>query len=394
MSISPPLNQHFQILLSGIDSLNLAVDIEWRSQNFFELLDKSKNIAKEADADCPLFASTDENISFLVRGHGAKGYSWLIYGKEYALKIGNWQSPSSRPSVMIEVRSETLWRLSPSAAYQRILCFLESQGAKIVTVKPSRVDLCLDLLMPEELWTMELLKTAVSRSSFRAPYLEHQKLTGIQFGKGDVSARLYDKALEIRQKSNKIWFYDLWKILEVPEGFRAIRVEFQLRRAILKTLGLDTISATFPTLENVWAYCSQQWLSFKDHPEREHHRRPVSSWWESVQNSFLGIEEPQPLIRAKAINAEKIRLARQAYGLIVSLIALDLDKPPKHISSHDFIEALFNNAILAGKTGQELVHDVVERVLKFYRGKDKQQAAIRLREQNGFPCNLPKEDEP
>ena len=85
MSISPPLNQHFQILLSGIDSLNLAVDIEWRSQNFFELLDKSKNIAKEADADCPLFASTDENISFLVRGHGAKGYSWLIYGKEYAL---------------------------------------------------------------------------------------------------------------------------------------------------------------------------------------------------------------------------------------------------------------------------------------------------------------------
>jgi hypothetical protein len=181
----------------------------------------------------------------MVCPHGSKGYAWLAHGKEYALKVGDWKTPGSRPSVMVEIRSETLWRFSPPDAYKRILSFLEIQGARIITVKPSRLDLCLDLLLPVEIWTLGLLETAVSRAAYRSPFFDRQNLTGIQFGKGDISARLYDKALEIKQKSNKVWFYDLWKLNAVPEGFRAIRVEFQLRRGILKTLGLDTLDSTW-----------------------------------------------------------------------------------------------------------------------------------------------------
>lgn len=394
MSISPPLNQHFQILLSGIDSLNLAVDVEWTTPDFFSLLDKSKTVAKEYGTDCPLFPTTDQDVSFMVCPHGSKGYTWLAHGKEYALKVGDWKTPGTRPSVMVEIRSETLWRFSPSDAYKRILSFLENQGARIITVKPSRLDLCLDLLLPVEIWTLGLLETAVSRSAFRSPYFDRQNLTGIQFGKGDISARLYDKALEIKQKSNKVWFYDLWKLNAVPEGFRAIRVEFQLRRGILKTLGLDTLDSTFPTLEHIWAYCSQNWLAFKDYPERETNRRPVSSWWEAVQNSFLGIEQPAPLIRAKAIAADRNRIAKQAYGYFTTLFAFRVDAPPSLVNGPDLLDEFVRSTILAGKNPTDIADEIAGKVLKLYRSRDKQKEARQLREQNGFPCNLPKEDEP
>ena len=394
VSISPPSNIPCKYLLSGIDSLSLAIDVQWQNSDFFTLLDKAKAIAKECETECPLFFDTDQDFSFMVSSHGSKGYAWLLQGKEYALKIGDWLTPGNRPSVMVEIRSETLWRYSPSVAVQRILIFLENQAAKIIVVKPSRLDLCLDLLLPVETWTLNLLDTAVTRSAHRAPFFKHQNLTGIQFGKGDISARLYDKALEINQKSKKFWFYDLWKIDSVPDGFRAIRVEFQLRRGVLKTLGLDTLDAAFPTLENIWAYCSQKWLAFHNHPERQYHHRPLSPWWQVVQNSFLGIEQPTPLIRAKAISTECHRLARQAYGYFISLLGVRLTSPSNAITSTDLFDEFIQSTILAGKTPKDIVDDVAEKVLKLYRSQDKVKAARQIREQNGFPCNLPKEDEP
>jgi hypothetical protein len=394
MSISPPLNQHFQVLLSGIDSLYLAIDIVWSSPTFLAHLEVIKAQAKETGADQPLFPDTDQGVSFMVRPFGSNGYSWLLIGKEYALRIGDWKTPGSRPSVLVEIRSETLWHYSPTEAYQRILTFLENQGARIITIKPSRIDLCLDLLLPQNMWNFSLLDTAITRAKRDCFHRQLKQPTGIAFGKGDISARIYDKALEIQQQSKKLWFFDLWKLTAVPDGFKVIRVEFQLRRRGLKTLGLDTLDSTFPTLENLWAYCSQTWLSFRDHPEREHHRRPVSAWWQVIQNSFLGIEHPAPLVRAKAIYADKIQLSKQAYGVVTSLFSLDLGSPPKEVHCSDLVEAFFENCILAGKTGQDLIEDVVTKRLKLYRGQDKQKEARQLREQNGFPCNLPKEDEP
>ena len=330
----------------------------------------------------------------MVRSHGSSGYTWLIHGKEYALSIGNWLAPKSRPSIKLEIRSETLWRYTPNDAFQRMMTFLENQGAKVVAVKPSRIDLCMDILLPVDLWNLGLIDTAVTRSVTRSVFFERQALTGFQFGKGDMAARLYDKVLEIQSKSKKFWFYDLWKLDAIPEGFKVIRVEFQMRRGVLKDLGLDTLAATFPTLENAWAYASQKWLTFQDHPERQYHHRPISAWWETVQNSFLGIEQPSPLIRAKAIAIDQDRLARQGYGFFTSLLATRLDSPCAKVSGDDLLDEFFRSTILAGKTAKDIPDDVAEKVMRFYRSLDKQKAARQLRKEMGFPCNLPKEDEP
>lgn len=75
VSISPPSNIPCKYLLSGIDSLSLAIDVQWQNSDFFTLLDKAKAIAKECETECPLFFNTNQDISFMVSSHGSKGYA-------------------------------------------------------------------------------------------------------------------------------------------------------------------------------------------------------------------------------------------------------------------------------------------------------------------------------
>ena len=65
------------------------------------------------------------------------------------------------------------------------------------------------------------------------------KLQTIEIGtrKSQIMARLYDKPLEIRERSNKDWMFDVWKLNTVPEGTRIIRCEYQLKREAIKDLG-------------------------------------------------------------------------------------------------------------------------------------------------------------
>ena len=61
---------------------------------------------------------------------------------------------------MAEIRSETLWHLGAKSAVEMIILLLLSQGGTKITLKPSRADLCVDVLLVEKFWNMELLKYA------------------------------------------------------------------------------------------------------------------------------------------------------------------------------------------------------------------------------------------
>jgi hypothetical protein len=58
-------------------------------------------------------------------------------------------------------------------------------------------------------------------------------------------ARLYDKVIEIETKSKKTWMYGIWKMEGPPKNGRVIRVEFQLRREVLRQLAIDTVWQLF-----------------------------------------------------------------------------------------------------------------------------------------------------
>jgi hypothetical protein len=274
---------------------------------------------------------------------------------------------------MIAVRSETLWRLGPEEAVKIALSLIIANGGHIFQAKLSRIDLCIDFLMPEERWSYELMEYAVTRAADTAPYFHHKILTGIRIGKGYISARLYDKPLEIQQQSKKVWMYDVWEIEEIPHGKKIIRIEFQLRRAILKELGLKNAEDLFQKIDRAWAYCTKDWLKFQDRPGLHHTQRKTFEWYEEIQDGFNGVQGAEPLIREKAVSMDKKRLMQQANGLIIALHAIDQEEKKAAIDEPVKIEDILDSYNAELKKHRPSPADIQEKVTrkrsKYHREK-------------------------
>ncbi|MHB8828757.1 MAG: hypothetical protein ACYC6Q_04400 [Syntrophales bacterium] len=328
MTISHP-SKVKNILASGVDSLVISMNLSWKDTAIFTVLDELKDKAKENGVEYPGKINhfmPEEVWPFIIKPHGSKGFSWILSGGDFSFKIANSQEPGSRPNVMAEIRSETLWRLGPEEAVKIALGLITANGGHNIEAKLSRVDLCVDFLMPEDRWSQGLMDYAVTRATDFAPYYRNMKLTGIRIGKGIFSARLYDKPMEIQQQSKKIWMYDVWGIEAVPEGKKIIRIEFQMRREALKQIGLNKAEYLFQKSSSAWAYLTKNWLKFQDRPGLHHTQRKTLKWYEEIQNGFQGVQGAEPLIREKAVNMDKKRLMQQANGLIKSIHAIDQEE--------------------------------------------------------------------
>jgi hypothetical protein len=148
--------------------------------------------------------------------------------------------------------------------------------------------------------------------------------TGFAFGRGALSARLYDKTREL-SVSRKQWFRTLWARAGGPgvtatgderEGPGAYdaeapvwRLEFQVRREGLRQFrplgeGVDFTASTLakaragswpevarfiegegPT--GLWGYLSQEWLSFRD-TRAAATRQTYRAWWRALQRGWRG----------------------------------------------------------------------------------------------------------
>ena len=144
-----------------------------------------------------------------IKPFGSKGYSWILTSNDYALKIGDWSEVRSRPSIMVEIRSETLLRMGPENAVLWILELISGIGTKIISVKPSRVDFYVDMLVPAEMFSDEIMDYAVTKAREYDIHKKSCTFTGVTIGRGKIIARIYDKGLEVLTKSKKLWFIPL-----------------------------------------------------------------------------------------------------------------------------------------------------------------------------------------
>jgi hypothetical protein len=378
MTISHPSKVKIDILSSGIDSLVLSLYVDWKETAIFSYLDECKEQAKKFAIDYQgqlKHFNPGDVWPFTIKPHGSKGFSWLLIGADFTYKIANSQEPSSRPNVMIEIRSETLWRLGPEEALNIALGLIVANGGDRIEAKPSRGDLCVDFLMPEKLWSDKLMKYAVTRAADIAPYFHHKKLTGIRIGKGVITARLYDKPLEIKQQSKKEWMFDIWGLKEIPEGKKIIRIEFQLRREVLRDLKIKDTSDLFQKIDGAWAYCTKEWLKFQDRPGLHHTQRSTFVWYEQIQNGFKGVQGAEPLVREKAVRADKRRLMQQASGMIVSLHAIALEeqgaKRDTQVKIDDCVISYVKEIVEHRKDLPDIQEKLARKRSKYHREKPK-----------------------
>jgi len=335
MTNSPPAKvkqanyaQVYKILASGVDTLVLSFKVEWIKEDLFSQLDKMKQVAQERKQEfstCLPFRENGTGWVFNMLPNGSKGYQWILSGHDYTMKIGQWLTDISRPNIMAEVRSETLWRLGLEDALSCLVEIIEGIGGQITECKLSRVDLCVDLLLPEDLWTATIAEHAITYASNKDIHMMHRKLTGLSIGSGEIQARLYDKALEIKQKSKKFWMFDVWGIEEVPEGMKAVRVEFQARREFLKEVKMNTVEDLLKGSHEMWAYCTQKWLKFQDRPERHHTMRKNLPFWDHIQDGYRGYQNSTPAVREAVKDTDTQMRVMQAMGSIVSLQAIEME---------------------------------------------------------------------
>ena len=352
------------------------MDIEWEDTSLFTVLDELKEKAKQYSVDYQgqiKHFQSEEVWPFMVKPHGAKGFSWLLTGSDFTYKIANSPAPGSRPNVMIEIRSETLWRLGPEESVKIALSLIEANGGHIIEAKLSRVDLCIDFLMPEKRWSQGLMDYAVTRATDYVPYYTHKKVTGIKIGKDIISARLYDKPLEIQQQSRKVWMYDIWGLKEVPKGKKIIRIEFQMRRDALKELGLNKAEDLFQKDINAWAHLTKKWLKFQDRPGLHHTQRSTLKWYEEIQNGFNGVQGAEPLVRKKAVSMDKKRLMQQANGLIIALHAIDQEEKradrDKPVNIKDCLDSYVDELNKHCPNPTEIQEKVKRKCSKYHREK-------------------------
>jgi hypothetical protein len=396
MTISPPYNvksasgEPVRVLACGIDSLVLAIDVRWLTEATFTKLAELKAAAVGAEGDCPGVLRVSDGTSpwvFTVSPYGRDGYEWILSSGEMSMRIGYWAEPKSRPSVMVELRSETLWTHGPAAAVARVLALLQSAGAEIVEVKVSRVDLCVDVLVPENIWSLQLLNQFVTHAHLEAPYLDRRKLTGFSIGHGKISARLYDKPQEIRSSSHKDWMYGIWGIERVPVGHRVIRVEYQLRREIIKELGFSSFEELQAGLAQVWAYCTQQWLRVADDREKHHTQQTTPAWWTIVQGGMTAGQPACPAIRAKAIKQDEEQMAVQLLGFIASMTALlrqgDMIKSDEILDMPSHLAMVLEVVRRAGWNDAEFTDRVKRKQAKTIRHEAKFAAATIARKAAG-----------
>jgi hypothetical protein len=182
--------------------------------------------------------------------------------------------------------------------------------------------------MDSKLWTPSIKDYTSTTAKLKNTWDYGFDFTGLTIGSGHIMARLYDKAREINQKSKKYWMYDIWNIQEdsLSEDERIIRVEFQLKREVIKELIDCDIFITLEYLDQIWGYCTQQWLKFQDNPGEHHSKRNTFPWWETIQNGFQGIQNPTPFVRTKSISQSKKQIISQMNGLLTTLQAITFEE--------------------------------------------------------------------
>ena len=139
-------------------------------------------------------------------------------------------------------------------------------------------------------------------------------------------ARLYDKSLEITQ-SGKDWMREVWGDRLDPSQ-PVWRLEFQLRRQVLKECSLDDAKEVIDRRQHLWEYATR-WLSLRDSsPTARRVRWPVANVWAQLSRSQVGTPQ-NPLVRKRIRKRDESVLIRGLAGYASSLAAIagvsDLD---------------------------------------------------------------------
>jgi len=285
-----------RILRAGVDSLYLSFSGE-RHEGIESLLEALKNLAQSEDIEEQSKAVLELHKSnFQVLPYGVRNYPFILKDGMFNIQVSR-DSSGKLPLAYVQIASRALTESGPSSVVGHLVPIIGGLGL-IKGIKVSRVDLCCDFVtdfvlqnLPEAAW--------VSRSRKETRRRENGELTGFVFGEGSpVSARLYDKKLEIR-KSRKEFLEDLWWMEGWDRQSQVWRLEFQIKRKPLAEFGLSSFKDVEGQIQSLWAYATVEWLRLVIvGNDQTRSRWPNHPLWDVLQRADFRAGSVFPLIRS------------------------------------------------------------------------------------------------
>lgn len=317
--------------------LNLKISISDYGRELFSRLSSAKDRIQATDHDTEElfeFSSDSKYFKWNLQRVGVQFYPYALTCGDITLLLSDRDEEATIPSARLQMGSLTC-QDNAVEMYSRIKRWLQLYGLKVITDSVSRVDICHDFRLDIKDRRVLLFDDdfCVCKARNSALYRCNRKITGVQYGKGDIVLRIYDKLLEIRKPHSihKLdFFLDKWKG-QLEQGKRnknlhgVTRVEFQLRKGALNQfLKTGTFTDFLKNSLKIWKYLTVEWFRHNSHvvdrANRNQDKAKTSFFWKTVQAIA---NTPESAIRSLKKNRFKPLqpLLDQTRGLLVSICA-------------------------------------------------------------------------
>ena len=248
---------HTRIIRTGIDSLYLS----WEGKLFPEVeqsLKQLKEFARFTDPDLEsqaILPILDHQFEVSAKGRGR--FPFVLRDNWFDIQL-SLHASESMPMAVVQVRSELVSQADLAEVVNKLYVVLSRLGDP-GEQKISRLDICADFFTEHDLSNADDSHW-VTRAQKIDRHTMSRKFSGFSIALGgDLSARLYDKTLEL-ERSDKTWLYSLWGENGWLGEYPIWRMEFQFRRIVLREFGVLSTKDLEDQLDGLWQYATRHWL--------------------------------------------------------------------------------------------------------------------------------------
>ncbi len=272
----------FKKVFKGVDSLYMSYR-GLLKEGVKECLEEKKELAQSDD-------ETDQALSrvviydhlFEVMSSGVKYYPIIMVDSWYRIQV-SLSTARKMPEIYVKISSEVLNCHGIDSPVVMLRKVVRKLLVKIEEETVSRVDLFMDFTTDVELENIENVLW-VTRAKKLAKYWNGNSLTGMSIGLGgDISARIYDKTLEIGV-SHKDYLKEIWEKQGWDKIRKVWRLEFQLKRICLKEMSVNTFLDLKVKTNGLWKYCTNDWLRLAVNDDTVNRTRWMTNpMWKKIQ---------------------------------------------------------------------------------------------------------------
>jgi len=312
------------VIIRGIDTLEFGLEIYDYKESMKDYLERFKELKEQGQETCIKQEIMLHGINFTVEKSGAPFYAYRLTCNDFFLYFMEKTMDNNCP-IKVKFLASYLWSYGYKVSYTKFIEWFCKFDLEVLYSKVSRVDICADT--DEAEFVISDIKGLTTKAKVKELhyvddiYYSGKVFTGFTIGRGNpLLCRIYNKTMEIK-KSGKVWFYELWKSKGWDGQKPVWRVEFQMRRELLKEFGINSVEDIFFKEEQAWVYLTWEWLTIRSCSGENVSRWKVKRKWKIVQNAVSN-KDVSPLVREKVKEGNIYRLMDQAAGLYTTIGAL------------------------------------------------------------------------